>query len=217
MRAVVFDFDGVIVRSMALHAEAYRQTLAPLGVMVAPEDVYQLEGGRSESLIAQFLKRAGRPADSATLTRLGVEKQQVYARLGPPQLYEGADDMVRRVRAKVPRIGLVTGTRLENVKRLIPGLVPLLDAVLAQESYTRDKPDPEPYLKAAAALGVPSQACVALENAPFGVQSARAAGYGRIVAITTTVCMRQLRDSGADVVVHDHASAAQALLDATRD
>ena len=217
MRAVVFDFDGVICRSMALHARAYRETMQPLGIHVTDDQVYQLEGGRSESLIRQFLEDAGRPADSALVSRLGKEKQEAFRRLGPPTLYEGAEGMVRRVRAKAQMIGIVTGTRRENLERLIPSLLPLFDQVLAQEAYTKDKPDPEPYAKTAQALGIPAPECIALENAPFGVRSARAAGYGHVVAITTTVGRQQLRDCGADVIVDDHAQAADAVLDALAD
>lgn len=212
MQAVVFDFDGVIIRSMELHAEAYRQTLAPAGVHVTEAEIFQMEGRRTESLIEHFLQRAGRPADSATVARLSKEKQALFTRLGPPALYEGAEDMVRRVRAAAKKTAIVTGTRRENLDRLVPTLIPLFDKILAQDSYVKDKPDPEPYANAARALDVAPADCIAIENAPNGVRSACAAGYAYVVAITTTVSARQLADSGAHLIVHDHGSAANALL-----
>jgi HAD superfamily hydrolase (TIGR01509 family) len=214
LKAVVFDFDGVLVRSMELHAEAFRQTLAPLGVHIRNEDVFELEGGRSESLIEEFLRRAGRTTDRSTIQRLGDQKQSSFARLGPPKLYPGAEAMVRGVREKAQKLGIVTGSRKENLERLIPGLLPLFDAVLAQNAYQKDKPDPEPYLKAAQALQLPPSECAALENARFGVRSAVAAGYAWVVGITTTTDAEVLSRAGAHVVVPDHVAAAEALLSA---
>lgn len=214
VRAAVFDFDGVLVDSMSLHARAYQDSLAPLGVPVRVEHVYELEGGRSESLIARFLQDAGKSADPALVSRLSQEKQVVYTRLGPPKLFEGADQMVRSVRERAERMGLVTGTRRENLQRFIPGLLPLFDTVLAQDAYTHDKPDPEPYVKTARALDIPPEECVAVENAPFGVRSARSAGYGQVVAITTTVSRQRLLESGAHVVVSRHSEAAREVLHA---
>lgn len=199
---------------MGLHAQAYRATMAPLGVRVTNEEVYQLEGGRSESVLEHFLKKAAKPADSATIARLQEQKQDHFRRLGPPSLYEGAEDLVRKVRLRSEKLAIVTGTRKENLERLIPTLMPLFDRILAQDSYSKDKPDPEPYAKAAAALGVPAAQCIAVENAPFGVKSARAAGYGHVVAITTTVSKAQLVECGAHVVVQDHEQVAEAVLKA---
>ncbi|MBW3583558.1 MAG: HAD-IA family hydrolase, partial [Euryarchaeota archaeon] len=79
-----------------------------------------------------------------------------------------------------------------------------LDAVLAQDAYSEDKPHPEPYQKAAEALGVGPVECVAVENAVRGVQSAKAAGYGHVIGITTTMPTEALDAAGADTVVADH-------------
>lgn len=212
-RGVVFDFDGVLVCSMELHAEAFRRVLRPYQIDVRDEEVFLREGARSETIIADFLQQQGIPPLPEDLRRLGNEKQRTFASLGPPSLYPGAEDLVRGVRPAATRMGLVTGTRRENVTRLLGDLENLFDAVLAQDAYHHDKPHPEPYARTAEALGFPAANLAALENAPRGVRSAKAARYAYVVGITTTVARSVLLESGADAVVDSHEEASQGLLE----
>ncbi len=210
-RGVVLDFDGVIARSLELHAESYRRVLLPFGVQPSVEEIFVREGSRSESIIEDLLRGRKPPIPKDRIKRLAEEKQTIFATLGPVPLYEGAEDLVRRVRAAAHSLGLVTGTRRANLSRFIPHLLPLFNAVLAQDSYTHDKPHPEPYLKAAEALGLRPGECAALENADFGVQSARAANYGFVLGITTTRPRDALARAGAHKVAPTHEEAAGQL------
>lgn len=211
-RGAVLDFDGVLCDSMPLHAEAYRRVLAPLGIPVTEEEVFRLEGARSETIIQELVGRGGRRIDDGALRRLADEKQALFVRLGPPPLYPGAGDLVRTVRTAAHRLGLVTGTRRENLDRLIPDLLPLFDAVLAQDAYRHDKPHPEPYENSARALGLAPPALAALENAARGVESARRARYGFVLGIATTLPPNLLRQAGAHDVVPDHPAAGRRLV-----
>ncbi len=145
------------------------------------------------------------------MRRLARQKQQTYLDLGRPSCYEGAAAFVRGVRDAAGRLALVTGTRRENLDLLIPELLPLFDEVLAQDAYTHDKPHPEPYANAAKRLGTPPGACVAVENAVRGVQSARAAGYAQVIGICTTMPARRLDEAGAHETVEDHDGALAAV------
>lgn len=207
---MVFDFDGVIARSMEQHAEAYRRVLEPLGVVVRDEDVFLREGARSESIVRDFLAHAGRAFTQDDVDGLADEKQEVFRRLGRPGLYAGAEEMVAAVQGRVPT-AVVTGTRRENLRKIIPELVDRFDAVLGADSYTHDKPHPEPFARAAGALGLDPADCVAVENAIRGVQSALAAGYGEVFAVTTTMDATQLRSAGATAVFADHVALRDAL------
>jgi len=66
------------------------------------------------------------------------------------------------------------------------------------------KPDPEPYLKAAAKLGFAASDCIVVEDAPAGVRAGKAAG-ARVIAFLTTMTRRNLEDSGADWIVQNCA------------
>lgn len=213
MKGIVLDFDGVIAKSMELHVEAYRRTLDAYDVPVADQDIFIREGARSETIIRDLLESRGKRLGDDKIKELADSKQNTFEGLGPVSLYDGAEEMVRRLDRGGIKLGLVTGTRRTNLENLIPKLLPKFHAVLAQDAYTRDKPDPEPYAKTAEALGLDPADCAALENAVRGVKSAKAAGYGHVVAITTTLKKPVLKTAGADVVVNDHGAAADALLD----
>ncbi len=205
---MVFDFDGVICDSMGQHAQAYRDLLRPFDIPVGDRQIYLLEGARSESIIQDLADAAGVMLDS--VAGLADEKQRLFREAGAPELFAGAADMVRAIQARTAT-GVVTGTRRENLARLIPDLVDAFGAVLSQESYAHDKPHPEPYARAAAALGRDPADCIAVENAIRGVQSAKAAGYGMVIAITTTLEPSDLAE--ADLIVPDHEALLAALMD----
>jgi HAD superfamily hydrolase (TIGR01509 family) len=209
VRGVILDFDGVVVKSMELHAEAYRRVLAPYDLTFPDRAIFLLEGATSEEIIEHLLGEHDVDHDERLVKKLADEKQSVYQSLGPPKLYLGAEKMVRDLRAVAPKMGLVTGTRRENLEKYIPTLLPLFDKTLSAGEYRRGKPDPEPYAKTVQALGLKAAECACVENAPRGVASAKAAGLGLVVAITTTVDPADLER--ADVVVRRHQDATRHL------
>lgn len=192
--AVIFDFDGVLVRSIELHALAYRAVLSPLDVPVSFHDIMVREGARSETIIAELATRDGIELPDEVVERLAGLKQRVFERLGEPQPYPVAGAVVEEIDGRGFPLAIVTGTRQENVSTIAPDLVPFFDALVTQESYTRDKPHPEPYLTAAKALDVHPAACLVVENAPRGVQSARGAGM-TVAAVTTTLPAEDLLEA----------------------
>lgn len=207
MKGVILDFDGVVVKSMELHAEAYRQVLGRYGITFPDRTVFLLEGATSEEIIEHLLDEHDHAHDAGLVKRLADEKQETYQELGPPKLYPGAEKMVRDLGAAADKLGLVTGTRRENLETYIPTLLPLFDETLCAGEYERGKPDPEPYAKTVNALGLKPGDCACVENAPRGVESAKRAGLGFVVAISTTVEKADLRE--AHVVVGSHDDAAR--------
>lgn len=192
--AVILDFDGVLMRSMELHALAYQLVLRPWKVDVPTGDVFRWEGARSETIIRGFLERAGHQPGDDQIERLADLKQRVFKALGRPRAYPTAEHVVTTLAGRGFPLALATGTRRENVPALAPELVPYLDHLVTQESYTRDKPDPEPYLTAAEKLGVPPARCLVVENAPRGVESAKRAG-AFVVAVTQTLPRDELLEA----------------------
>ncbi len=79
---------------------------------------------------------------------------------------------------------------------------PYFDAAISGDMVSRCKPDPEIYLTAAAALGLPAAECVVFEDAKAGIESARRAGAGRIVALASTHSRQMLAaETDADVII----------------
>ena len=86
------------------------------------------------------------------------------------------------------------------------GIDDCFDARISGDRVSRCKPDPEIYLRAAEALGVAPSECVVFEDALAGIESARRAGAGRIVALATTLPRETLRTEGCpDRIIDTYA------------
>src|SRR5208283_3051394 len=92
---------------------------------------------------------------------------------------------------------------LAEVRLRAAGL-PIPKTMVTSSDVKIGKPDPEPYLKAAAKLGFAASDCIVVEDAPAGVRAGKAAG-ARVIAFLTTTLRRDLKDAGADWIVQSCA------------
>jgi len=210
LRAVIFDVDGVLVKSMENHAAAYQKVFADIGVAIRPEEVFANEGRRSPEVIASLAQERGLDLAPAKLDAMNKAKQAVFYAFGPAPLYPGVQALLERLRAHGLRLAAVTGTNRANVEHHLGPLVQLFDVIVTADDVTRTKPDPEPYLAALAKLKLRAEEGIVVENAPLGVRSAKAAGL-RVVGVLTTNPADALRKAGADVTVPSTADAWSAL------
>ena len=200
LQAVIFDVDGVLVRSMEKHYEAYRHVFAGVGVDIRPEEVYANEGRRSREVIESLAADRQLALAPEKLEEMNRAKQAKFLSFGPLPFYEGAKDLVLRLRASGLKVAAVTGTNRQNVENHFGSFTGEFDVIVTSDDVKRTKPDPEPYLAALRKLGVSPSDAMVVENAPLGIRSAKAAGL-RVVAITTTNPPGALRE--ADRVVPD--------------
>lgn len=194
IEALVFDFDGVLANSIQVHAVAYQLTLQPFDVPVDVHDVYLREGARSETIIRTFMEEAGREPDEELVRELATIKQRVFERIGAPGLYPWARRVVEAVDERGFPLAICTGTRRENVPGIAGELADRFDFVASEETYTHDKPHPEAFETAAEGLGVAPERCLAVENAPRGIQSARKAGMF-VVGVATTLTREEVAEA----------------------
>lgn len=197
LRAVVFDLDGTLVRSMENHWKSYVEIFhTHLKGLREPTflEVCQLEGKRAAEVIALLAERQGRPIDAARAVEMAAEKQRLFRHHGHVEKYPGAAELLAHLKAKGVKVGLATGTNRENTRHMLQEAIHAFEVVITHEDVVKTKPDPEPYLKAFAALGVPPARCAVVENAPLGIQSGRASG-ARVVAVTHTLKADALKDA----------------------
>lgn len=199
-KAVIFDVDGVLVRSMERHHEAYAAAFRPHGVEIEQREVFENEGRGSRDVAVAINASRKLGLTEAQLDALAKEKQRVFASFGPMPKYPGVDEVVASLRGRGLRLALVTGTSRVNIGNHFGDWLGNFEAVVTADDVKRTKPDPEPYLQALEKLRLPADACVVVENAPLGVRSAKAAGL-RVIAITTTNPADVLQRAGADTVV----------------
>jgi beta-phosphoglucomutase len=207
LRAIVFDFDGVIANSEPLHFQGYRDVLAEEGLTVTERDYYaQYLGFDDVGAFEAIGRRHGAAWSDAQIKDLVARKAVRLEALerDVSVLFPGAADAIRRAAAAMP-IAIASGARGEEIRRLLQRerLSACFTAIVAAEDTPVSKPAPDPYLRAVTLLApacggqLRSSDCVAIEDSHWGLESARAAGL-RTVAVTNTYGAAEL---AADVTI----------------
>ena len=208
LRAIVFDFDGVIANSEPLHFRAFRDVLAGRGVELTEPDYYTRYLGYDDlGAFRAIAKDRGRTWSAVELTSLTADKAVRMEALerDASVLFPGAADAIRRAAAAVP-IAIASGALGVEIRRVLDGanLTHHFRAIVAAEDTAAGKPAPDPYQRAVTLLSesvgdtVLAADCVAIEDSRWGIASARAAGL-RAVGVTSSYDAGEL--SEADMVI----------------
>jgi beta-phosphoglucomutase len=200
LRAVVFDFDGVIVDSEPLHFRSLRDVLLTEGVQITEEEYFDLLLAYDDrGAIRRALEHHGEPVDPERMDRLATKKIVRFAELIPEiPVFAGAAELVRQLAAELP-LAIASGARREEVDAILRGLG-LREAfatIVGAEDTPRTKPDPAPYLEAARRLAAPSNGlrpadCLAFEDSVPGITSALAAGM-KVVGVSNSYPAEKLQ------------------------
>jgi len=198
-KAIIFDMDGVIVDSMPYHFLAWYEALRPWGIRVSCFDVFSKEGERWDVTLKDLLKRANIKPTPRLLKKIFSARQKIFKKNFKRFIFKGVEEFLICLEKKGYCLGMVTGTPLVEVKKILPqSIKKLFNAVVTGDLVKQGKPHPEPYLKAALALGAKPNECLVVENAPLGIESAKRAGMA-CIAVTTSLPKEYL--SLADIVV----------------
>ena len=209
IRAVVFDFDGVIADSEPLHFRAYSDVLIAAGVALTEADYYARYLGFDDAgafrEIAADRGVVWNGARIGELVRRKAERMEELER-GASVLFPGAEAAIRRLAAACP-LAIASGALRAEIVRVLERerLSAYFSALVAAEDASAGKPAPDPYLRAVDQLRrfvagpLDASECVAVEDSRWGLESARAAGL-RTVAVTHTYPADQLAGI-ADTVI----------------
>jgi HAD superfamily hydrolase (TIGR01509 family) len=199
--AIVFDFDGVLADSEPLHLRSYQDVLGPAGITLGRDEYYaRYLGFDDEGAFRQIVADRGLMLGDEELDLLVAEKAKRFEALvlAADVLYPGAPACVDRLSAYP--LGIASGALRHEIEMPLRA-AHLLDRfrfIVSAEDAERTKPDPEPYLRAAALHATTPSSCVAIEDSHWGLQSARAAGL-RTIAITHTYPREALTEADAIV------------------
>ena len=189
LRTIIFDFDGIIVDSEPIIMELTQEMAAKEGWAVSEDDYYQDYLALDDRGIVEHLfKSHGRAVDHSRVEELVNWKSRVYGTIienGLPTL-PGAVDFVRQA-AKTYPLAIASGSARSEIEHLLEklGLRDLFRVIASADDCTRSKPDPEVYLKALTGMNtlpefqqspLLASECLAIEDAPGGIEAARAAG-----------------------------------------
>ena len=195
---------------MPSHLAAWDDVLRrEYGFAVDPMTVKLNEGRPASEIARAIFAKVHLPVNHDELERIIEFKNQRFREIHRARVYPEIPLIIEAVKKRGGFVGLVTGTKRANIGVVVSDdLLQRLDVIVADGDTTRGKPWPDPYLAAAVKLGVRPSECVVIENAPAGVQSAKAAGMF-CVALMTTLAEEQLQQ--ADVTLPAHADLLNQL------
>jgi sugar-phosphatase len=178
---ILADLDGTLIDSKASVVAAFRWWAELRGL--STEVANRIPFGRTSTDAAAVLAPHLNPVDEGRLLD-GRQAEDTEGVVALP----GAFDLLSTHSV----LAIVTSCPKPLARaRLEAAHLPLPRFLITPECWLRGKPDPEPYLKGAAALGAPPKDCVVLEDAPSGVESGASAGM-RVIAILTSYSVEQL-------------------------
>lgn len=178
-KAYLFDCDGTIVDSMPLHYIAWKRVLSEWNCDF-PEDLFYSWGGMPVAeIIATLNERQGLTMPVADVMK---RKEGLYFEILSD--LKAVPEVLEHIEASHGQIpfAVVSGSTRDSVTASLTvlNLLDRFDTLVCAGDYQRSKPDPEPFLIAAARLGVAPEDCLVFEDTEMGIQSATAAGMASV-------------------------------------
>ena len=220
-KIVIFDFDGVIADTEAIHMKAFRKTLAPLGISFSDENYFSRylaldDKAFFETLLAENGKPARGEAVSALVREKSLLTENEIARC---ELFEGVDALIRSLASEGFTLAIASGALRKEIEAVLShaGLLEFFPCIVSAEDCEKCKPDPEPFVRAlrgvnlSGALDEPAMPgeCLVIEDSVHGIEAAAAAGM-RCVAVANSHPREML--SGADMAVDSALQLNAAVL-----
>jgi HAD superfamily hydrolase (TIGR01509 family) len=177
-RAILFDHDGVLVASEPLHWEAWRRLLQEIHLPYEEGEIRASVGKTAPRILTEILDRH-RPGWDPTefdVNALALKKNDFYLKIAQTELrtYPGVPQGLKKLRERGMALAVVSNAKrreLESALKLL-GIFPYFNLVVSRDDISPPKPDPTPYLFAAASLGFEPADCIAVEDSPPGLEAA---------------------------------------------
>ncbi len=202
--------DGVVVDGMPYHIQSWKEALSTIDMSVSDLEIYLMEGMTGRETMEIFVSKSNRSLSDETAEKVIKLKRKIFNDIFTVTLMKGIKDFLLELKDRQYNLALVTGTRLEVVKKVLQmGLDDIFKVIVTGERVNKGKPDPEPYVKAVEELGVRKEDCIVIENAPAGITSAKNAGL-TCFAVQTSLPEEYLKD--ADRIFQDIDDVSRFLL-----
>jgi len=206
LKAVLFDFNGIIINDEPLHEQLLEQLLVEENLRPQPGEFRKVCLGRSDRVcLTELLTRRGRVVSESYLSQLIKRKASAYQQLLEKQeklpLYIGLEDLIFQLRSRDLKLAVVSGALRSEVEMVLEraDLAQHFTSIVAGDDITTSKPEPDGYLLAVQrlhqlypSLNLQPWECLAIEDTLAGIQAAKRAGVG-VVAVAHTYPFHMLQ------------------------
>ncbi|MCK5082463.1 MAG: HAD family phosphatase, partial [Candidatus Omnitrophica bacterium] len=195
VKSVIFDMDGVITNTMPDHFRSWKAIFKEEGIHVTYEDIYKREGQPGLSSVTEIFREHNKAFSKKEAAKVLKKKEVLFKRIVKTRFITGARTFLKHLHKKDIRLALVTGTSRHELRQILPvSLRDLFSVIVTGNEVKHGKPHPEPYLKSLQELKIESSQAVVIENAPFGIRSAKQAGL-KCLALETSLPKQYLREA----------------------
>ena len=165
--------------------KAWQAATSEYELTIKREDYFPLEGMPPKDVVLYLFQHYDRQIPD--VEKVAKLKDEYYLNAHQFKLYPGVDVLIDDlVECKTP-IGIVTGAHKNRLLKTVPqAFLSKFDTIVTGDMTTKGKPSVDPYLMGSASLGIPPEQCIVVENAPLGIQAAKAAN-AYCIAICSTL------------------------------
>jgi beta-phosphoglucomutase len=176
VKAVLFDMDGVIANTMPYHFRAWKKVFKDAGLEVTSREVFLREGQPGRLTVKELFTERGIPFSKEIADTILNKKEALFKKIVKRRFISGSRGYLNHLQKKGVRLALVTGTSRHETHRILPKKIfNMFDVVVTGNDVKHGKPHPEPYLLALKKLQCKPDEAFVIENAPFGIRSAKKA------------------------------------------
>jgi len=212
IKAILFDFNGVIINDEPIQMRAYQEVLGAEGVTLTEEMYFARLGMDDKTFVSDVYKEAGKDPETNKILELTLAKSAKWRDIIADELplFEGVTDFIKKM-ANDFALGIVSMARREEIEHVLElaGLRECFSIIISAADVENCKPDPECYIKGFNQLDsyrikrqhlpMVHGECLVIEDAPPGIVAAKNAGL-KALGVTNTVSAEALRTAGADAV-----------------
>ncbi|MFC1764960.1 HAD family hydrolase [Planctomycetota bacterium] len=201
LKAIIFDFDGVITDSEILHYRSFNDILAPYDVKIKTEDYYRYYLGLSDKDFFETLIEKGfLKLNINAVSQLVRDKKVIYEQLAQTegQIIEGVRPFLDYLSEHTIPMAICSGALLPEIELILEQatLRHHFKTIVSADQVTKSKPDPEGFLLTLQRLNdivgpTAAEECVVFEDSYWGLEGAKEAGM-RTVAVTNSYPAEQL-------------------------
>jgi len=219
LRAVIFDFDGVITDSEVLHLRSFNQVLAQHNIKIATKDYYKNYLGLTDLDCFKLLARKGQlRLDGRGIENLVKQKNQVFEKLAKTEgrIIEGVRNFLEMLKQNDIPMAICSGALLAEIELILEEvrLRHFFEVIVSAEQVKKGKPNPEGFLLTLQKLNKKTQSpiqpnqCIAIEDSHWGLEAAKAAGM-HTIAVTNSYDAEQLAPAEKIVTQLDELSIGE--------